>query len=457
MKNNNNNNTFLHLLPSDVIQVVFSFISIEELIILSFVSKSVKNFTSWTNTIQTSPYSEDIYHKDNAHRYRNSNGRNLNLRKSLPNINNMDPISAAIIIPRMPTTNSHPFMTETTLTHILSRFQNASTIKLHHLSHMGNAFLYIIHNATFHRTLVHVEFHNVQMIHNLTTLSLSLPGQVLRHFHHLEHLVLHGTIFSTYTSTLQYLICSPYLKILKLSGCRQLKDDDVWTMMTRLRSKLQILSLDNASKVIAPKIQSDTIHTLDLHQCIRLKLMTGIQCPNLLRIDLSYCSSIANGQIEALIRHSPHIQHLDLKACTGISNLILYSTSLKDIDLSLCTMLTNLTLDCTLLELCELGMCLKLKELFLKSDVIQGIDLSMLLLKQITIHTPRLVMLNLSGCYKLTTENVQLLHCCKLVDVDICETLLPSDIFTTNGTEHGIRAKVKQGGTGIDWMKLSGF
>lgn len=466
-------NGALYMLPSDVIQVVLSFISIEELILLSLISKSVHKCTTLTNTIQTSPWNKDNGDKERL-------GRNaINLRKSLPNLKNMDPISSTW--PMMTIANSSNgnstaagndiFMTKQKLKRILVRFPNATTIKLHHLSRMGNSFLHVFNHASFHRHLTHVEFHNVHMMDNIT---LSSSSKLMLQFQYLEHVELHGTIFSTYASTLQYLISSsPYLKVLKLSGCRQLYDEDILDIIQRVQydthsnkrlvpqdhsqSQLQVVSIDNASKLIAPKIQSDTIHTLDLDKCIQLKFLTGIQCRNLHKIDLSYCSSIGNGQVEALICHSPYIKHLMLKACTGISNLIVYSTSLKVIDVSLCTMLTNLILDCIVLEICELGMCMKLKELYVQSDTIKEMDLSMLLLNQMKINTPRLTMLNLSGCYKLTNDYVHLLNCSNLVDVDICETKLTSDIFTANGKEHGIRVKVKQGGTGIDWMKMSGF
>lgn len=462
-------NGTLHMLPSDVIQIVLSFISIEELILLSLISKSVQKCTRLTNTIQTSPWNMD---NDDKRLGRNAS----NLRKSLPNVKNMDPISSAWPMKTIGNNGSSAgndiFMTKQKLKRILVRFPNVTTIKLHHLSRMGNSFLHVFNHASFYRHLTHVEFHNVHMMENITP---SFSSNLMLQFQHLEHVELHGTIFSTYASTLQYLITSsPYLKVLKLSGCRQLYDEDVLDIMQRVQydthsnkiivvpqdhsqSQLQILCIDNASKLIAPKIQSDTIHTLDLYKCIQLKFLTGIQCRNLNKIDLSYCSSIENGQVEALIRHSPYITHLMLKACTGISNLIVYSTSLKVIDVSLCTMLTNLTLDCKVLEICELGMCMKLKELYVQSDTIKEMDLSMLLLNQMKINTPRLTMLNLSGCYKLTNNHVHLLNCSKLVDVDICETKLTSDIFTSNGKEHGIRVKVKQGGIGIDWMKMSGF
>lgn len=481
-------------LPSDVIQVVFSFISLDELMILSLVSKSTQKCASWTNTIQTSPFNDDDDNEGIIHNHNNNAnesmkqpsrfGRNsVHLRKSLPNVMNMDPISAAL--PMTSCAKDGIFMTEEKLKRILSRFQNATTIKLHHLSRMGISFLHVLNHATFHRPLTHVEFHHVHMMDSMvipSSISQQQQQNLQRQFQHLQHVELHGTIFSTYSSTLQYLTSSsPYLKTLKLSGCRQLYDEDILDIMQRVQSQqpqqhydyphtrsklypqdppssqLQVVSFDNASKLIAPKIQSDTIHTLDLHQCIQLKTLIGIQCKNLLKMDLSYCSSIGNGQVEALIRHSPYIQHLILKACTGISNLIVYSTSLKDIDVSMCTMLSNLTLDCKSLELCEVGMCMKLKELYIQSDTIKGMDLSMLLLNQMTIKTPRLTMLNLSGCYKLMDEGVHLLNCSKLIDVDICETKLSSNIFTAHGKEHGIRVKVKQGGTGIDWMKMSGF
>jgi hypothetical protein len=121
-------------------------------------------------------------------------GKNyIHLRKSLPNVMNMDPISAAL--PMTSCTKDGLFMTQEKLKRILSRFPNATTIKLHHLSRMGISFLHVLNHATFHRPLTHVEFHHVHMMDPMvmpSSISQEQQQNLRRQFRHLQHMELYS-------------------------------------------------------------------------------------------------------------------------------------------------------------------------------------------------------------------------------------------------------------------------
>lgn len=435
-------------LPWDILQFILSYASLQELLNLSLVSTSFKQMASLTNTLQIVPSNSNVVDSKS------------NLRKSLPNSMNLDPISSSVSFLKT-NSSSSTRLTESMLRHMFLRFQHLSTIKLHNLSHLGDEVLQIIESSPLKNCILHVEFHNVHMYNHIQPLTTNTNDNITRNrkgsriqfMNHAQHVTVVGTIFST-ASSLECFTSSPNLHHLRLSGCRSLYDGDMNRIVIPNHAPLRVLSLDNASQLIAPIIQSDTLETLDLRQCVKLSYLKGIRCKNLTNINLSFCTRIGNGQVESLLLQSPQLIHIRLNSCTGISNLVIISEHLQTLDLMLCSSLSTLSLDCASLEHCELGMCMKLNQLFLHSNVLRHIDLSMLLLHTITMDAPRLTSLNLSGCFKLKNEGISLMNCHKLVDVDICETNLDSELFTAGKTA---KVKVKRGGTGINWMDLAGI
>lgn len=446
-------------IPVDHYQLVLSFLVSDDLLSLSLVSKGVKKMCSMTYTLIHGAAAAAGGTKMNA-----------NLRISIPNMRNLDPVSSMSFMRRtspMPASRSaslggsrYHVSDIIRLTHLLNRFQNLRRISLYNLSSMGDEFIPIINQCGARSSLVHLELHNVRIVADGTSSSssnrnnrdvsnselklLDLPTDKL------SHVEVEGTLFCTY-KVIQSFTLSQNLQTLKLSGCRALTDDNVHHLISRI-TKLKTLGLEQSSKLMAPRIESSSLETLLLGNNPLLRDISMIQCKNLKKVDFSFCSSIGNEMIERMLQISPKIETLILRGCMGFSMLDITSSSdcIKSLDLGSCMALEQASIISPHLKSLEIGLCVKLKSLLLHLDVIDEIDLSMLTLKQLSIVATGARRLDLSGCCHL--KEVTHFDCPKLLAVDICGTDLDSDIFQVRE-----RTKVKSGGDAYDWSDPFAF
>lgn len=429
-------------LPIDQLQQILSYVTLHELLALSQSSRSIHGMIDLTHHLcfQTSDASDQnisIGQRGNANA--NGNGRNSNpdLRRSLPNLGNMDPMSNFEFERKSVYRRSD--LNVTRLTHCLNRFHYIRTLQLYRLDHIGDKFLPVLNAAPTARTLTHLEFHNIRIVKDGHT--LNLPDD------RLSYIELDGIMFCTY-KVLKSFTTSRNLQVLKMNGCRALTDADVRDIIHRQNNyqKLRELRLENCTKIAAPSIACPTLEILSFAKCSMLRDLSFVQCKNLVDVDLSYCSLIGDSSVKSLIRQNGSIQTLSLKACRGVSCIDLQLESLQELDLSMCMSLKQCSLYCTALVTLEMGMCIKLETLDLSLSSIESLDLSMLTMKRVAIQAQELKILNLSGCCRLAS--IQEFTCPSLVLLDICGTELGRKDFELSKKS---KTKIKTGGDGYDW------
>ena len=441
-------------IPVDHYQLVLSFLVSDDLLSLSLVSTEAKEMCSMTYTLIHGAAAAAGGTKMNA-----------NLRMSIPNMRNLDPVSSMSfmrITSPIPASrsessggSSHHVSDIMRLTHLLNRFQNLRRISLYNLSSMGDKFIPIINQCGARTSLVHLELHNVRIVtdgsnthikngSNRGLNLLDLPTDKLL------HVELEGTLFCTY-NVIQSFTLSQNLQTLKLTGCRALTDDNVHHLVSRM-TKLNTLGLEQSSKLMAPRIESSSLEILLMGNNPLLRDISRIQCKNLTQVDFSFCSSIGNEMVERMLHISPKIETLILRGCMGFSMLDITPSSdcIKSLDLGSCMSLEQASIVSPNLRRLEIGLCVKLKSLILQLNAIDVIDLSMLTLKQLSIVATGARRLDLSGCCHL--KEVKHLDCPKLLVVDICGTDLESEFFQVRE-----RTKVKSGGDAYDWSDPFAF
>ncbi len=474
----NQSQSILLSIPVDQCQHVLSYMTAVELLTLSLVSKQIKAMVLHTHTLivpqSTSTFTSPI-------------GMDNNLRRSIANIHNLDPISsvtyntrraslpASILSSSSQKNKKEEKEFELTdvmrLTNLLRKFQNLRTIRLCDVSSMEDNFIPIINQFYRHAnsSLVRLECHNVRIVKDGGHLLYSFPNN------RLSHMELHGTMFCSY-KVLKSFTMSDNLQTLKLSGCRALVDLDVEDIVTRTsksssssftspmkvgdintntqnigtgtrntRKVLNHLSLENCSKLLSPRIQSQSLERLSLSKNPLLRNISGVHCPNLIELDLSYCSSLGAGAVEALLQTSSYLQKLNLSGCRGFDELCISSQHMSDLDLGMC-MMHRATIACPELTSLNIGLCVKLQTLRLELDTIKEIDLSMLPLKELHLYAPSTSKLNASGCCRLV--DIERMECPNLMNVDICGTSLNAETFQVHG-----KTKVKAGGEAYDWVE----
>ncbi len=354
-----------------------------------------------------------------------------NLRRSLPNLLNVDPIS------------SHEFgrsvyrridFTVSRLTHCLNKFLHLRAVKLYQLQHMGDKFLPIINASAMRHTLTHLELHNVRIVKDGHCLQIADDR--------LSHVEVVGSLFCTFR-VIKSFTNSRNLKVLKLSGCRALLDADVKDIVER-QERLEDLHLRNCSKLTVPEIKCSTLKILNLERCNMLRGLNKIKCESLINVDLSNCSSITNGEMEQFLKHNTKVERLYLEGCRGFTEIDIKSEILRELNLGMCMTMNKCKIIANALTSLELGMCMKLEALNLGLNTIQSLDLSMLTMKRLAISAKDLVKMNLSGCCKL--ENLEHFSCPKLMELDISGSSLSPKNFAV-----GKKTKLRYGGEATDW------
>ncbi len=390
--NNNNAVNTLGKLPDEQRQHVLSYLTCRDLMALTLVSKAVKNAALRSHTLIN-------IDDDGGFGVEHSMAKaSAMLRRTTINRRNMDPISShprqrrwtvsvdSTIGSNNNSNNSNNnnidsssnLINEEKLINLLQRFQSLRVLKLYNIDPTAEAeaFIPIINSCPAAASLVHIEFHDVRLIRN--KYSLELPNNN----HNLKHVVLSGTIFSSYDSgVLKSFVSSNNLQTLHLDGCRSLTDADVEDMNRIWSSKsdtststcssrqtktattsttqqnqqqtLTTLSLENSSKLQKPCIKSTSLVKLDMSKCPILQDLSNIACPNLIDINLCHCPLINNESIQCLLSACPMIENLILSTCTSLTALSIKSKRMKKIDLNLCMKLTTANIHCEILEKLE--------------------------------------------------------------------------------------------------------
>ncbi len=422
----------LNSLPDDQRQHVLSYLTCSELHSLLQVSKAIQSIVLQTHTLVAFHINDDEHQPQSQKEDHQGPEENVSLRRSIRNGSMISPGALrrwsatstyfqTVSPPRLSTSSSTTsgddeeeeqekhrtsrlspnyttIITESNLFHLLQSFQSLRTLKLYNLAPLQEQFLPILNECPSAKSLIHLECHNVKLIHDHhhdtpnTTTYYNLSNLT-----NVQTLILTGTIFCSYTNVLQSICTSSNnLHTLILNGCRSLTDEDVyhlsqhlfWTTSSSSKKKkkkkkkhceLYELSLENSSNLIKPYIQnqpstsnscstttttqfpnsSSSFQKLNLSQCPMLQDVSQIQCPTLIDINLSNCPMIHDASIHALLRNCPRIERLHLCGCSSLQTLDIPTTSstmLRCLDLNLCLGLISVNIHgdrLTSLEVCR--------------------------------------------------------------------------------------------------------
>jgi len=367
------------------------------------------------------------------------------------------------------------------LTCLFQRFKYLRTVILHDLSSIQDSILPIINTCAAASTLKHLELHGLRILKDGHVLKLPTYDNGYTHTHNhthtqthtytqnntqthggakLRYIAISGTLFCSYQNVLKSFTTFPNLKYIQLSGCKLLNDADVQHLIntrtnqfqkTNTRDQLHTLSLSDSSQLVQPIIKFRILHSLDLSKCPNLKKLTNIDgCPNLLKLNLSYCTSLGDQAVSNILSSCPMLELLDLTACGGLKTLTLVSDSLKVVDLDMCPMLETVRISCDRLQALKISVCAKLKEFSFDGTLLKELDLSLLPMSELKIVASSLQNLNLSGCSKLNDSGLEL-TCPKLQSLDICGTDLNSKYFQRISDE---KIHITAGGTALSWDQI---
>jgi hypothetical protein len=187
---------------------------------------------------------------------------------------------------------------------------------------------------------------------------------------------------------------------------------------------LHALRLADCTALRTPSIASATLKLLTLKQSQAVTNL-ALTCPQLERLDLSFCAELPDSALESAVASCPMLHTLVARGCALVTPRVV-SPNLRRVDLSLCSDMTAVIVSCPRLVDLGVGMSLRLKHVCLESSLIATLDLSMLFLQGATLHCPALTEVNFNGC--CTIEAVDL-RCPMLRRVTACASSANAGMF----------------------------
>lgn len=359
----------------DVMKNVFSYLFLDELDILSLVSKRIN---------------EGVAGADHLH-----------MNQSIIRTSNGSSHEAHI--------------TEAGMRKLLQRYDSLNVLHLHGLAAVGDNLFSILNESPSARTLHQISLHGCCLSYWCPT-SLQLQ--------HLTHVTITGG--SIRVAFGSFITSSLKLQSLTIGQCSSLQDENVKDITSRLRSTLETLSLHQCLRVKKPVLQFDKLTSLNLMGCFALSDLPNFHCPALKSLALSFCFRLDGGLIQRIVDSLPEIEHLTLVKCPLLRELKIFSDTLQTLNVSLSNNLEILALCTPGLQTLEATSCTSLRSFQLDSKCIQELKLTMLPLQNAHVASPSLTKLKLSGCDGLV--DAQLL-CPNLDFVDICGTPLSPNLF----------------------------
>ena len=360
------------MIPEEQMSNIFSFLVLNDLLQLVLVSKEMKH-TLFQLTHHLSTMPEDtsyILHNYYHHEHNIMSHQKKHGNHQLP-IHHPPPPSSSPLILQPPPQNLERFnnnndskknkkkqrlnVSLNQLQHIVNRFHNIRYLALYGLSDLSDSFLPIINHCPSASNLVSIELHDCRIIlHNNN--NQQHPRQHSRQHHHhqfklhqnnkrLQHVSITGTIFAPYTTFLESFVVSS-LQYLEFSGCHNLHDEDVLSIFKHTSRTLKELHLSNNCNLIHPNIKSDILTTLDFKQCQNLQSLPSLYCPNLLHLNLSFCTSLNDVALHQIVSSSSSsLLTLYLKGCKQLKQPNFTSPrcqQLQTLDISLCSQITQM-------------------------------------------------------------------------------------------------------------------
>ena len=305
------------------------------------------------------------------------------------------------------------FMSERQLKAIISKFKSLQVLYLHGLASIGDALFDILNGAT--TTLREIYLYDCCLsCWSSTTLTLD----------NLTHLTIAG---GSIRADLESFVSSNHLQSVTIGQCTSLRDEHIHDLCHQLQTTLVDLSLNQCLKLHSPRIQGSSLKHLSLKGCFAMEELPDFDCPMLKSLSLSFCFQLKGACIQNVTNQLEYLTNLSLVKCPLLTSLSIHSSSLQSCDVSLSNNLQNLTLHCASLLHLDTVSCTSLQEVTIVSSSLVTLNLSMLPMNELELHTPALVNLRLCGCQRLTDSHVHI-HAPILLEVDICGTSVTPEL-----------------------------
>lgn len=319
------------------------------------------------------------------------------------------------------TSANEAFVSENQLESLVSKFKSLKVLYLHGLAPVGDALFDILNGAATTIREIHL-YDCCLSCWSSTTLTLD----------HLTHLTIAG---GSIRADLESFVSSNHLQSVTIGQCTSLRDEHIHDLCYRLKKTLEDLSLNQCLKLHSPKIQGSSLRHLNLKGCFAMEDLPDFDCPLLTSLSLSFCFQLKGACIQNLMNQLEHLTDLSLVMCPLLTSLSIHSSSLQSCDISLSNNLQDLNLHCNLLLHLDTVSCTSLREVTIVSSSLTALNLSMLPMNELELHTPALVNLRLCGCQRLTDSHVHI-YAPKLMEADICGTSLASELLFLKHVSH---------------------
>lgn len=301
--------SLLGMLPCDAMNVILSFLTLDDFEQLSAVSKRMNEAVSFSSHLNMSGSTFlSVLHST---------------RKRL-----------------VPSTK----IPQDDLRQLLERFKNLNIVHLQGLASVGDDLVSIINEYSAASSLTTISLHGC---------SLSYWCAQSFQLKHLQHVALSScSIRVPIYSLLKH---SPKLKSLSIAQCSALKDDDLFDIQLLLHKSLQSLTLKQCIRINRPVLQFPSLSRLNMVGCFGLASLNGFLCPNLRYLNLSFCMRLTGEQIEQLVARIPNLEELVMMKCSGVCSFTLSSRHLQSLNVSFCHNLRELRMDCPSLRELEVS------------------------------------------------------------------------------------------------------
>lgn len=222
---------------------------------------------------------------------------------------------------------------------LLDRFQNLRVLNLDgSLEAIGDELIGILNTCPAALTLQSVTLHGCALSY--------WCAQSFR-LENLEHLTLTGNSIRARISFL--LKDSRKLRTVALKLCPAIRDDDIQELSKLLQDSLEDLTLNHV-KILRPKAFLPRLTRASFVGCFSLYDISGLACPNLRELNISFCYRLTSRQIQGMVATLPLLDTLTMTKCSTVRSLELCSEKLRVLNACSLHSLQRLRLLCPSLE-----------------------------------------------------------------------------------------------------------
>lgn len=273
---------------------------------------------------------------------------------------------------------------------ILRRFHSLNVVRLENLSEVGDKLLSIINAAPSASNLNSLVVSGANLTYWCVD-SFELPN--------LKKLTIAGGSVRTSISSL--VGSTSQLESLTIDRSNFVRDDQIMDVTGRMYGSLKYLQLRQCLRIRSPVLCLANLKSLRLIGCFGLTGLPHLDCPNLSHLDLSFCFHMESNAVHAAIEALPNLECLQLVKCPRLEHLTISSDKLRVLNMQMSRNVRFCKLQCPLLEQLETAGCRGLQSLILGSTEMRVLDLSSLPLTRLELYVRNLKYLDVSCCRQL--------------------------------------------------------